>query len=135
MVRSWRMTAASIDLLIGVAWASGVAFMFLALAGMSSPISTLAVVKSLALWFAGPLCLIAASASILFGKLPRSSLIVSVAAALALTGIVGNTIWDVLHPQPLEAPPAFGFYCVLTAAALLCDLCVVVLVADYKRGE
>jgi len=135
MARSWRTAPASIDLLIGVAWASGVTFMFLALAGISTPISNLAVAKWLALWFAGPVCLVAASVSILFGKLPRASLVVSVAAALALTGIVGNTIWDVLHPEPLEAPPAYGFYCVLVGAALLCDVCIVVLAADYKRSN
>jgi hypothetical protein len=135
MARSWRVAAAFADLAIGIAWASGVTFMFLALAGISSPTSNLALAKSLALWFAGPICLIAASVSILFGKLLRASLIASAMAALVLTGVVGNTIWDVLHPQPLEAPPAYGFYCVLVAAALLCDLCVIVLATDYKRGS
>jgi FtsH-binding integral membrane protein len=129
------MTAASIDLLVGVAWASGVTFMFLELAGISTPISNLAVAKSLALWFAGPLCLVAASVSILLGKLPRASLIISAMAAVVLTGIVGNTIWDVLHPQPLEAPPAYGFNCVLVGATVLCDLCIVVLAADYRRSN
>jgi len=135
MSKAIGKVAASLNLIIGVAWTFEIAFFFLTMAGISTPISSRAVFISATVWFIGPVFLVAGSLMILLGKLPTISLTISILAALVLNGIVGDMVYDAFHPQPLQGPPPYKFYAVAIILTVLCDLCMVWLVADWKQNR
>jgi hypothetical protein len=133
MAKLMRKIVPSVTLTIGIVWVFCVVFMYLAMAGISTPVSNRAVILSAAEWFVGPVSLIVGSALVLAHKAPKISLALSVGAALVLSGIVVSTVNSALHPQPLEAPPAYEFYAILIGTTILCDMCVLWLTLNWRQ--
>jgi hypothetical protein len=69
----------------------------------------------------------------LFRKLANRSMVVSILAVL--NGMVGDSIYDAFHPQPLEGSVPYQFYAVVISSYIFCDLSVLGLGADWKLNH
>jgi hypothetical protein len=112
--------------MIGIAWTLGGVFCFLTMEGISTPISNRAVLLAAAAWFVGPTCL-TMSLMLLFAA--------SILATLILNGIVGDSMYDAFHPQPLQGSVPYSVLCPRNSSYIFCDLCVLWLGADWTLNR
>lgn len=117
------MRALSICLMFaGVFWALFVGWLYLALSGIAAPVSTLAVAASFAGQMIGPLLLIVGSALVLKRGHAKAGAVLALVGCVVLTVLVGRATFAALHPLPLQAPPAYGFFAITLAVALASDV-------------
>jgi hypothetical protein len=86
--------------MMGFAWTLGGVFFFLTMEGIATPISSRAVLLAATAWFAGPICLT-------MGRLR------------ILNGMVGDSMYDAFHLQPLQDAVPYQFYAVVSPATFL----------------
>jgi hypothetical protein len=127
--------AAATNLGIGVFWLLGMSLMWTVLGGMAGLFSsTHAFVNSvpyLLLYFSGPFLLITGSLMFLIGQRHLLSIVFTAVSSVGLSGIVGKTLWDALHPVPLQAPTGYLFYVVFVAALVLTSGATSILLLNY----
>jgi hypothetical protein len=117
--------------LVGLLGSALVVFFYLAMAGISTPVSRLYVVLFWGAALSGPLMLLSGGASFALNLRARAAAKVALVGAIVVTlwaaGIVGSAIWDSAHPS---ANPAIDstihlfdtlIYGVLAASAGIVD--------------
>ncbi len=116
------MRALSIGLIsVGIGWALFVVWMYLTLAGIAEPISIAAVVGSFAEQMIGPVFLIVGPSLVMGQKHVKPGALLALVGSMVLSILVGYTVADILHPQPLQAPPPYGFYSAMIGLTLESD--------------
>jgi hypothetical protein len=110
-------------LLLGVFWALLVVWMFLALMGITDPISVTRVVLYFVVLLLGPLLLIAGRILVLSGRHPKAGAILAVVGCIILTITVAYQVPSVLHDlhDPLVMKSPWWLYAVPIILTLLAD--------------
>ena len=109
-------------LIVGGIWILCLAWAFLALSGMSVPVSAARVILDYGLMLTVPTAMIVGSVLILRGiRLQLGSMLIG-AACLVLTGLLAYEFAIDLHPQPLQMRPPYLLYVVVMLLVLLIDL-------------
>ncbi len=131
-------TAATANLGVGIIWLLG-AFLFWQLGGymtglFSSMHELISSLPNLILFFAGPLLLISGSVMLLRGQKHLVSLMFVVVSSIGLIGIVAKTLYDALHPVPLEGPVGFTFYFVFVTMLVITSAATLILLLNYIRA-
>lgn len=109
-------------LIVGGIWILCIAWAFLALSGMSVPVSTGRVILDYGLMSAVPTAMIVGSVLILRGLRQRLGAILIGAACLILTVLLAYEFAIDLHPQPLQMRPPYLLYAAVMLLVLLVDL-------------
>jgi hypothetical protein len=109
-------------LVVGGMWILCIACAFLALSGLSVPVSTGRVIVGYSLMLAVPAAMIVGSVLILRGLRLRLGAILIGAACLILTALVAYECAIDLHPQPLQVRPPYLLYAAVMLLVLLVDL-------------
>lgn len=109
-------------LIVGGIWILCIAWAFLALGGMSVPVSAGRVIVEYGLMLAVPTAMIVGSVLILRGLRPRLGATLIGAACLILTVLLAHEFAIDLHPQPLQMRPPYLLYAVVMLLILLVDL-------------
>jgi|SRR5580658_3379739 hypothetical protein len=116
-----KLIAISMLIVSGI-WILCIAWAFLALSGISVPVSTGRIILDYGLMLAAPAAMIVGSILILKGLLLRLGTILIGTACLILTALVVNECAIDLHPQPLQMRPPYLLYAVVTVLVIIVDL-------------
>jgi hypothetical protein len=110
-------------LLLGVIWALLVVWMFLALMGITDPISAMRVVLYFVVLLLGPLLLIAGPILVLSGRHPKAGAILAMVGCIILTITVAYQVPSLLRDRhdPLIMKSPWGLYAVPIILTLLAD--------------
>jgi hypothetical protein len=110
---------------VGCLWALFVVWIYLALSGVTEPVSATAVLLYFTCLLIGPLVLIVGSIFVLTGKSARNGAVLSSIGCVILTGFVLYQVWYIAQPpQPLEYKPfsTYILHGVFLAVAIVSDL-------------
>src|SRR5690349_5959374 len=86
----------------GVIWTLAVVLIYLALSGMSDPVSFPVTFLYFAALPAGPVLLLIEPALVLTGSYARTGVVMTVIACAILSGTVAYTVSGIFHVQPLQ---------------------------------
>ncbi len=109
-------------LIVGGIWILCIAWAFVALSGLSVPVSDGTIILDYGIMLAVPAAQIVGSILILKGLLQRPGAILIGAACLILTGLVAYEFAIDLHLQPLQMRPPYLFNAVVMVLVLIIDL-------------
>jgi hypothetical protein len=113
---------AALMLIVGGLWILCIAWAFIALSGLSVPVSAGTIILDYGIMLAVPAAQIVGSTLILKGLMQRPGAILIGAACLILTGLVTYEFAVDLHPQPLQMRPPYLFNAVVMVLVLIIDL-------------
>jgi hypothetical protein len=126
---------------VGCSWAAVVVWIYLALSGITEPVSTTAVFLYFGSQLIGPMAMVVGSVFVLTGKFARNGTILSSIGCVILTGFVLYQVWSVAQPaEPLEFRPfsnyvIHGVFLVITITSDFAAYRIYRLVAKREASE